>query len=439
MTEMRLDGRGAVGTGQLDPTAEGRRVEPQAPLELEVVRDLDAVLGLRDRWQGLAEAAATTPFEHPAWLLPWFETYGRPDAPLVLAWRRKGELVGLVPLLAVARRRPLARSELLVWGGRGPLLRGSVDLLARTEDRRDVVDAFAAWLARGDPSWGLFHLLRLPPGSPTEPALRALAAREGWHLVDLTGVVRSTTYVIDLPADLEGWQRYLGPKARHNMRREVRLFARRRAGRYERWTDPAATDEVVDALRRFMGERWGTAEGYFRVDPRFDGFLRRALRAMLAAGVAYVDVALEPSGPVGLLVTFVVGRSAAAVLIGLRADPELGPLSIGKNLFDASIGEAVARGAASYDFLWVGGYKETFWHATPRRTASLVLGRGWVGRLASRAIELRRVVGPRLLGRGRGDGPPNRAASAGSAFLAEPEPTPPAPVRSPGATDHGRP
>ncbi|HWP64024.1 MAG TPA: GNAT family N-acetyltransferase [Candidatus Binatia bacterium] len=415
MNEGRLEGHGATaaappGTprsaGSLRlPEAPGpTTVEARAvpPLELEIVTDRDAVEALRPAWRELAEAAAATPFQHPDWLVPWFEAYGAPDTPLVLAWRRGGDLVGLVPLLATGGRAWFSPgAELLLWGGRGPLLRGFVDLLAAEGERPAVEAAFLDWLAGAEPDWRLLHLLRLPPGSTTDPAIRRAAAAEGWRVVELTGVVRSTTYVIDLPADTDGWQRWLGPKARHNMRREVRLFGKRRGGRYERWTDPAVTDAVVDALRRFMGERWGAAEGYFRVDPRFDGFLRTALRALLARNVAYVDVAVEPAALAGLLVTFVVGRAATAVLIGLRGDPELAPLSIGKNLFDASIGEAVRRGATTYDFLWVGGYKEAFWHARPRRTTSLVVGRGRLGRLLGRSIELRRVLLPRLFGLGR--------------------------------------
>lgn len=411
----RSAGGGRADAGAATPGS----ISEGVTLELEVLTDRGAVEALRPAWRLLAEAAAATPFEHPDWLVPWFDAYGPPDEPLVLAWRRGDDLVGVVPLLAQGRGSRLrAGTDLVLWGGRGPLLRGFVDVVARAVDRPAVEAAFLRWLAAGEAGWRLLHLLRLPPGSKTDPAIRRAAAAEGWRVVDLTGVVRSTTYVIDLPADADGWQRYLGPKARHNMRREVRLFGKRRAGRYERWTAPEAADAVVDELRRLLGERWGAAEGYFRVDPRFDGFLRTALRALLARNVAYVDVAVEPAGPVGLLVTFVVARAAAAVLIGLRPDHELAPLSIGKNLFDASIGEAVARGAATYDFLWVGGYKETFWHATPRRTTSLVVGRGRIGRLLSRSIELRRVRLPRYLGRlrsaaeeGGGRSPTGRAAA----------------------------
>jgi CelD/BcsL family acetyltransferase involved in cellulose biosynthesis len=393
-----LEAGGAASTG---PTAPG--------LELEVLAGQGAISALEGAWRELVEAAAATPFEHPAWLLAWLEAYGEPGEPRVLAWRQGPELVGVVPLLVVPGATPLRGLDLVLWGGRGPLLRGFVDLVARPEVRPAVEASFAAWLGGGEPDWRLLHVLRLPPGSSTASLLRRTAAARGWRAVELTGVVHSTTYVIDLPSDADGWQRFLGPKARHNMRREVRLFGKRRGGRYERWVDPAATDEVVDALRRFMGERWGVAEGYFRADPRFDGFLRTALRGMLGAGAAYVDVAVEPAGLAGVLVTFVVGRAAAAVLIGLRSDPELAPLSIGKNLFDASIAEAVARGAATYDFLWVGGYKEAFWHATPRRTTSLVVGRGRLGRLLGRAVELRRVSLPRLLGRGSGGSVPAEA------------------------------
>jgi hypothetical protein len=44
------------------------------------------------------------------------------------------------------------------------------------------------------------------------------------------------------------------------------------------------------------------------------------------------------------------------------------------------IGEAVRRGCHTYDFLWVGGYKQSFWHAEPQHLDSAMVGRGLIGR-----------------------------------------------------------
>ena len=43
----------------------------------------------------------------------------------------------------------------------------------------------------------------------------------------------------------------------------------------------------------------------------------------------------------------------------------------------------------NYDFLWVGGYKESFWHATPRHLESAMVGRGVIGKVAAKVLASR--------------------------------------------------
>lgn len=368
-------------------------------LHLEVHDDPSTIAELVPEWRELASVAARSPFESPGWLVPWFRHYGRDAEPRILAWRTGGRLVAVAPLILSRRRQVATIVELAFWGGTGPTLRGLVDVLAQEDHRESVMGSFATWLRSGDCRWDLLHALRLPAESSTPAQLQTLARANRWRHVGLTGVVRSDTYVLDLTAEA-GASPPLGPKARHNLRTEERRFARI-GGRYEVVTDPAAAAELRDGLRRLAADRWGEAEIHFRPDRSFAAFIWDAFSAMLASGSMYAHVARDRSGIRACLVTFEMNRRAAAVLIAVSAEEDVRRLSLGKHLFDASIGEAVARGCRTYDFLWVGGYKETFWHARPHRLESLVLGRGARGWTAATYIAARRRVLPRLARLGR--------------------------------------
>jgi CelD/BcsL family acetyltransferase involved in cellulose biosynthesis len=148
-----------------------------------------------------------------------------------------------------------------------------------------------------------------------------------------------------------------------------------------------------------MAERWGDAEIHFRPDPAFGPFAGAAFTAMLAAGSMYAHVARDRSGIRACLVTFVLHSRAAAILVGVSVEDDVRRLSLGKHLFDASIETAIGAGCTTYDFLWVGGYKEAFWHARPRRLESILVGRGPLGSAAANYVALRRVVLPTLLRR----------------------------------------
>lgn len=367
-------------------------------LEPERIDDAEAIAALAPEWRALAAEAARSPFESPDWLIPWWRAYGAREAtPCLLAWRAADRLVALLPLARRELRR-LGRPvrELTLWGGGGSLLSGCVDLLARDADRPAALASFGAWLRAPGNEWDVLHFLRLPLGSTTAPALRDWARASGWRYLRLTGAFRSDTYQLDLPADAEGWRGHLGPKARHNMRRELRLYGRECDGAIERVADPAAADELVAALERLMGRHWGAGEKYFRDDPAFPGFAVEALRAMLASGSAYAFVARDREGVRACLVNFALAGRAVAVLIGVDHAHAFRPFSLGKNLFGAAIDEAVARGCRSYDFLWVGGYKETFWHAVPRTLESGLVGRGGSGAFVAAYAALRRLALPRL-------------------------------------------
>ena len=135
--------------------------------------------------------------------------------------------------------------------------------------------------------------------------------------------------------------------------------------------------------------RWGDSEVYFVPDPAFRGFVHEAVAVDERARRAWVTVARDDEGIQGVLVSLAQNGWAMALTIAMTTDPAYGRFSLGKHLFDVGLAEAVRRGCHNYDFLWVGGYKESFWHATPRELESAMVGRGLIGRLAARVLARR--------------------------------------------------
>jgi CelD/BcsL family acetyltransferase involved in cellulose biosynthesis len=201
--------------------------------------------------------------------------------------------------------------------------------------------------------------------------------------------VRSTTYQLDLPSDADGWAKHLGSKSRKVMRWELRKFAEHGNGRIEPAESPDQVHEALDAVERLLRERWGATEVYFANDPEFGGFVHEAVPQMVEHGAGWITVARDDSGIQGVLVSLGLNGYAMALTIAMTTDAAYKPFSLGKHLFDEGLAEAVRRGCRNYDFLWVGGYKESFWHATPRHLESAMVGRGVVGKLAARFLASR--------------------------------------------------
>jgi CelD/BcsL family acetyltransferase involved in cellulose biosynthesis len=294
----------------------------------------------------------------------------------------------MAPFSLIADKPPIRPlRQLALWGTIGPRMRGLVDVLARDERRGVVLDGFCGWLAeRGD--WDLLRIVRPQAGSATPDRVRGQATKSGWAYRPYSNV-RSSTFQLDLPDSSEGWEKHLGSKTRKVMRWELRKFAEHGNGRIETVESAASHHEALDALERLLHERWGDDEVYFAHDAEFRGFIHEAVPAMAEHGSAWLTVARNDHGIQGVLVSLAQNGYAMALSIAMTTDPAFKTYSLGKHLFDAGLAEAVRRGCHNYDFLWVGGYKEGFWHATPRHLESAMVGRGVIGKLAARVLASR--------------------------------------------------
>lgn len=297
-------------------------------------------------------------------------------------------MVGVAPLSLIADKpgiRPLR--QLALWGTIGPRLRGLVDVLASNDARDAVTDSFCGWLRAND-GWDLLRIVRPQVGSLTPERVKTEATTAGWNYSAYSNL-RSTTFQIDLPGSPEGWVKHLGSKSRKVMRWELRKFAEHGQGRIESVGEFAGVVEALDAVERLLRERWGEREVYFANDPEFRGFIHEAVPALVEHDGAWVTVARDDTGIQGVLVSLAQNGFAMALTIAMTTDPAYRTYSLGKHLFDAGLAEAVRRGCNNYDFLWVGGYKESFWHATPRHLESAMVGRGLVGGIAARLLARR--------------------------------------------------
>ena len=69
--------------------------------EIAVVCDEGGLTTLEPEWRDLWERdPAATPFQSPAWLVPWVRNFAGPDW-LVATMRRRGRLIALLPLFCV--------------------------------------------------------------------------------------------------------------------------------------------------------------------------------------------------------------------------------------------------------------------------------------------------------------------------------------------------
>jgi CelD/BcsL family acetyltransferase involved in cellulose biosynthesis len=314
--------------------------------------------------------------------LPLARRYLSQYGVMVGVWRDGSDLIGVAPMSLVAEKPPIRPlRQLALWGTIGPRMRGLVDVLARDDQRDFVLDGYADWLtSRRD--WDVLRIVRPQFESATPPRIRHQATKSGWAYADYSNV-RSTTYQVDLPADEEGWQKHLGSKARKVMRWELRKFAEHGGGRIESAVTTDEVHEALDAVERLLRERWGAGEVYFANDPEFRGFIHEAVPAMVEHGAAWITVARNDEGIQGVLVSLAQNGWSMALTIAMTTDEAFKPFSLGKHLFDEGLAEAVRRGCHNYDFLWVGGYKESFWHAVPRHLESAMVGRGLVGKVVA--------------------------------------------------------
>lgn len=344
----------------------------QSPLTAtRISRPADLDL-LQPEWNALwSSAPRTTPFQSPAWLIPWWHHIGVGQLSAIQfraqAGGLAGQLVGFVPLY-VSREAAMGLRQLFPVGiGTSDYLDG---LFAPGWEQACVGTLFDV-LNDHCLEWDAFELPQLPPGS-----VLLASAPPGW----LDHVEPSEPCpVLVLPEDAASWDACLPTGFRRRL-----AYERKRAARLAELQFVAADGRTLDELTHWLfvlHARCWQARGQRGVltDASVERMHREALPGLLKAGGLRMW-GLRVDGRMtgvfyGLADHENVARRCTYYYLG-GFDPQFSRIGPGKLLIAYAIERAVSEGAREFDFLRGQEAYKYMWGAQDRPTWCRRLARG---------------------------------------------------------------
>jgi CelD/BcsL family acetyltransferase involved in cellulose biosynthesis len=328
-------------------------------VSVEVLTTDAALQALGPAWEALWRRAAerATPFQSPAWLLPWWHAFGT-GRPRVAAMRGDdGRLLGLLPLYLLAED---GGTKLL------PIGIGVSDYFDVLLDPHAPPDA-AAWLLAAaldaSPEAACCDLVGLPPAA----ALREGAVPPGWR--DEGPWPSEPCPVVALPAGA-GLSEVLSRKRRAALR-NARNRAERAGGFIVQTADAGTLDECLDALVALHRARWDARgePGGVLAYPRLLALHREAAPGLLAMGALRLQV-LRLGGVPAAAHYALLGGGGRVLLYLSGFDAARAQESPGAILLGELIAWALAEGWRELHFLRGDEDYKYAWGATDRFNAS---------------------------------------------------------------------
>jgi CelD/BcsL family acetyltransferase involved in cellulose biosynthesis len=250
-------------------------------MRAEVLATDAALHALRPEWEALWRRAAerATPFQSPAWLLPWWRAFGtgRPRA-AVLRGDRDGRLLGLLPLYLLEEG---SETKLLPVGvGVSDYLDALLDPDAPPDSAGRLLEAALA----ASPEATSCDLADLPPGA----ALRDAPAPPDWSDEGARPAQPCPVLALLPGATLSD----VLSRRRRAALRNARNRAERAGGWAVRTADAGTLDECLGALVSLHRARWDARgePGGVLADPRVLALHRDAAPGLLAQGALRLQV-----------------------------------------------------------------------------------------------------------------------------------------------------
>lgn len=304
-------------------------------LTTEILRDADALAALAPAWWDLwRRAPAATPFQTPAWLIPWWRCFA-PGELFTLAAYRDGSLVGLAPFYV--EDGAYGRRVLPV----GISLSDYLDVLLDPDCSSETGDALVEAALRADVSWDAWRLEELRPEAealrlPTPPGCMEEVLEQ------------SACPVLQLPSG-----RRLADILSSGKRRKLNL-ARNRAARrgpviLER-VDAATVEPALDHLFRLHAARWESrGETGVLADDMVQRFQCAAAQGFSSAGLLRLYMLRIADQIAAVYYGFAHNGEVYAYLTGF--DPAFDFDSPGTIILAHAIEQALAEGARTFHFL----------------------------------------------------------------------------------------
>ncbi len=316
----------------------------EAPLDVHLVRGIDACRSFEREWIDLWEASPrASAYDHPDWLRCQKER-GR-EAIVVVAHREK-ELVGILSFIERPYRWPLRLGPLHLPSLHVSYASLSGAALLRTmgEGEDATARALLAVLLR-DARREVLYFENLATSSPLEKALRESVAAEHRHDVHATST-STPHWTIELPASLEVYgSEVLGGKLRRELKRKRKSLeeACTHGLRLETFTRLEDVPSFVEKLQWVVERSWQSAS----LDRGIDEGSRALIAAMARLGWLRGYVLSNGEVPIAAEVDIVIGTRMFAELAGY--DRTWAPFQPGKDLQMRIIEDAHALGIRSID------------------------------------------------------------------------------------------
>ena len=319
---------------------------------MEHLASLEDLLAFESEWWELwASDPGATPFQSPAWLIPWVRHLWGGGAIRGLIARRGRAAIGFAPLF--------------LWGFGGDAMRISflgsgvsdyLDVLAAPEAGECATRELIENLLSTD-DWDECDLEELRSDSPLLAAARSVSCA----VVEPCSVCPA----LALPARMDELASCLEPKFRTDIRRaENRL---RSLGDLEFVTaaDSATASQLLETLIRLHSARWRQREqaGVLNTDGLIE-FHREASSRFLERGMLRLDGLRLNGETIAVQYNFAAKASTYAYLSGF--EPAWSKQSPGAVLLKHSISEAITAGSRCFDFLRKQEAFKYEWGATDR-------------------------------------------------------------------------
>ena len=303
-------------------------------LTVEEVPGAAAFEELGPEWTDLwLHAPTATPFQSPAWLIPWSRHFGTAET-ITLVLRRAGCLVGVMPLFVWARE---GRRTVFPGGiGVSDYLDGTFAAGEEEACGAAVLD----WLTADPARWDALEFQELRPESP----LLTAAANPEW--TDSRGPQSlSPVLALAAPDPLSAVPR--------GMRGNLRYY-RNRASKLGSLRTETATEKTVpdllDGLGRLHRRRWSkVGQDGMMADTALRELHRQAAMGFSALGVLRLYAMYLDERMIAALYGFLFQSRFYFYLSGF--DPDLAELSPGTLILGHAVQEAGREGATGFDFL----------------------------------------------------------------------------------------
>jgi CelD/BcsL family acetyltransferase involved in cellulose biosynthesis len=326
-------------------------------MEIQIIRSPEALVELEREWEQLHNRLPdAAPFQHPAWLLPWWDVYGSGRL-LSLALRAGGRMVALAPMF------------LHPWNGRQQVTligTGASDylgILAERQYHELTLQRVLEFLSSELNNWDICDLQDLA-GEFTLPGSECSPIRYRFEPQYQCARAR-------LPHSAEEYLNGLPPTLRRNLRRYRAKLDEMGEVELETCRTGDSIQHAVEVLFKLHAARWnGRCEQGMLAGPA-ERFHRNAAALLSKCGKARCFVLTLHKRPVAVLYGFLDHGKFWSYQTGF--DPEFGRFSPGSLILEYAITQVILEGAREFDFLRGAEEYKRHWGAEFGTTVRLLL------------------------------------------------------------------